>query len=192
MGRSSLIVRWAFIFIAVSLIAGLTGCSSTSPTTNHELPDPGEYQSRARQPGFSGRRRRHPDLHRYPPEQLEHSHHYSGYVSFQQYRGPDHRHQRVGVRRHLGFADLAANLHSRSGWNGPGDRQVARGQQSPYNRVRASAHRQNCGWPGHGADPAGRPLLFQGPELQLPGQRLQPWAGHHRHRGTVHLAVSQH
>ncbi len=41
MGRlSSIIVRWAFIFIAVSLIAGLTGCSSTSPTTTTNFPTP--------------------------------------------------------------------------------------------------------------------------------------------------------
>ena len=40
MGRSSLIVRWALIFIAVSLIAGLTGCSSTSPTTTTNFPTP--------------------------------------------------------------------------------------------------------------------------------------------------------
>ena len=42
MGRSSLIVRlvFIFIFIAVSLIAGLTGCSSTSPTRSTNFPTP--------------------------------------------------------------------------------------------------------------------------------------------------------
>jgi len=40
MGRSSLIVRLVFIFIAVSLIAGLTGCSSTSPTRSTNFPTP--------------------------------------------------------------------------------------------------------------------------------------------------------
>ena len=40
MGRSSLSVRSAFIFIAVSLIAALTGCSSTSPTTTTNFPTP--------------------------------------------------------------------------------------------------------------------------------------------------------
>ena len=40
MGRSSLIVSRVFIFIAVSLIAGLTGCSSTSPTRSTNFPTP--------------------------------------------------------------------------------------------------------------------------------------------------------
>ena len=40
MGRSSLIVRWSYILIAVSLIAGLSGCSSTSPTTATNFPTP--------------------------------------------------------------------------------------------------------------------------------------------------------
>ncbi len=40
MGRSSLLVRLAFISIVVSLIAALTGCSSTSPTTTTNFPTP--------------------------------------------------------------------------------------------------------------------------------------------------------
>jgi len=40
MGRSFCIVRLAFIFIAVSLIAALTGCSSSSPTTTTNFPTP--------------------------------------------------------------------------------------------------------------------------------------------------------
>ena len=40
MGRSCLIVRLAFIFIAVSLITALTGCSSSSPTKTTNFPTP--------------------------------------------------------------------------------------------------------------------------------------------------------
>ena len=40
MGRSSAIVRLAFVSMAVSLIAALNGCSSSSPTTNTTFPVP--------------------------------------------------------------------------------------------------------------------------------------------------------
>jgi trimeric autotransporter adhesin len=40
MGRSSAMVRLAFIFIVVSLVAVLTSCSSSSPTTNATFPVP--------------------------------------------------------------------------------------------------------------------------------------------------------
>ncbi len=40
MGRLSAIVRLAFIFTAVSLVAALTSCSSSSPTTNTTFPVP--------------------------------------------------------------------------------------------------------------------------------------------------------
>ena len=40
MGRSSAMVRLAFIFIVVSLVAVLTSCSSSSPTTNTTFPVP--------------------------------------------------------------------------------------------------------------------------------------------------------
>ena len=40
MGRLSAMVRSGFIFIVVSLVAALTGCSSSSPTTNTTFPVP--------------------------------------------------------------------------------------------------------------------------------------------------------
>ena len=40
MGRSSAIVRLAFIFIVVSFVAALSSCSSSSPTTNTTFPVP--------------------------------------------------------------------------------------------------------------------------------------------------------
>jgi hypothetical protein len=40
MGRSFAIVRLAFIFVVVSLVAALTGCSSSSPTVNTTFPVP--------------------------------------------------------------------------------------------------------------------------------------------------------
>jgi hypothetical protein len=40
MGRSFAIVRLAFIFIVISLVAALTGCSSSGPTTNTVFPVP--------------------------------------------------------------------------------------------------------------------------------------------------------
>ena len=40
MGRLSAMVRLGFIFIVVSLVAALTGCSSSSPTTNTTFPVP--------------------------------------------------------------------------------------------------------------------------------------------------------
>jgi hypothetical protein len=151
----------------------LTGCSSNQPDQKHELPDPGQYQPLTRQPvsldagaatqTFTAT----PRTARTQPSLL-------GYVSFQQYRRPDHCYQRVSVRRHLGFADRAANLHSGPGWNGPGDRQVARGEQSPDNRVRASAHRQDRNQPGHGADPRRADLAF--PKVRASTTRPTPSA----------------
>src|SRR5579862_8041175 len=40
MGRSFAMVRLAFIFIVISLVAALTGCSSSGPTTNTVFPVP--------------------------------------------------------------------------------------------------------------------------------------------------------
>ena len=40
MGRSSLIVRWSSSLLLFTLIAGLTGCSSSSPTKTTNFPTP--------------------------------------------------------------------------------------------------------------------------------------------------------
>ena len=78
MGRSSLIVRWAFIFIAVSLIAGLAGCSSSSPTRNTNFPTKAKIGLAPATPVSLDAGSRHPDLYRYPTEQQGYRHHHPG------------------------------------------------------------------------------------------------------------------
>ena len=162
MGRSSAIVRLAFIFIIVVSIAALTSCSSSSPTTNTTFPVPanitlspantvsldvGSATQSSPPPRKTARTRRDHD---------------SGHLPFQQYRGPDHIQQWAGLRRHLGFASRAANLHSRTGRSGPGHRHVARSKQPAHHCLRASAHRQDRGQPVPGQTPPTGPCFSKG------------------------------